>query len=95
MEEGLQLRWLGRLRLDADGWGSETASPDPDRYRVRVFDGETIRRTIEVEAGEVLYSDADQAVDFPDGFGGGARIGVAQAGGRWSWGAETIMALSG
>lgn len=94
VEEGLRLRWMARSRLDGDGWGSETVSPDPDFYRVRVFEGETIRRTIEVEAAEVLYSDADQAVDFPGGFGSGARLGVAQASGRLDWGVETIIALS-
>lgn len=92
---GFGLSWVGRSRLDVDGWGVEEVSPDPDRYRVRVFDGETIRRVFEIEGGVATYPEADLEVDFPNGIGPDARIGMSQAGGRWDWGVEAVIALSG
>lgn len=75
----------------ADGCGIE----HPDRYRVRVFDGETIRRVFEIEGGVAIYPEADLDVDFPAGIGPEARIGVSQAGGKWDWGVEAMIALNG
>jgi len=86
---------VGRSWLDVDGWGVEEVSPDPDRYRVRVFDGETIRRVFEIEGGVATYPEADLEVDFPTGIVPDARIGMSQAGGRWDWGVEAVIALSG
>lgn len=62
----IRLSWKGRGRVEADGWGvleaGEQDAPTP--YRVAIFQGETLIRTIEVSASESVYGLADQITDF-------------------------------
>lgn len=90
---GRIVRWTPRVRLYGDPWDGEPAAVDPLRFRLRVLDGDAVRRTMTVEGEEALYAAADLAADFADGPDGSARIAVSQWGERWGWGAEAEIAL--
>ncbi len=90
---GRIVRWTPRVRLYGDPWDGEPAGVDPLRFRLRVLDGDAVRRTMTVEGEEALYAAADLAADFADGPGGSARIAVSQWGERWGWGVEAEIAL--
>ncbi len=67
------LSWVRRSRADANGWGVADAALDhaPEAYRVVVYDGVTVKRTVDVDTTEVVYTAAQQVADFgvaPAGF---------------------------
>jgi hypothetical protein len=90
---GFDLGWLPRHRLGGDGWDGEPAAADPLRFRVRVLDGETEVRALEVEGTTAIYGAAEAGADFPDGT---ADLGFAVSqwgdGWGWGWGVETRFA---
>lgn len=63
---GVQLRWVRRGRIDADGWDASDIPLDEaeERYRVEVLDGETVKRRMEVSEARCLYAAGDELVDF-------------------------------
>lgn len=66
--------WIRRSRAEDGGWGPAEMSSDivPERYRVQVFDGGVLRRSVEVDAPATVYALADQIADFgspPANFG--------------------------
>ncbi|MNR48637.1 hypothetical protein D3C85_1678950 [compost metagenome] len=60
---------------------------------MRVLDGATEKRVWEVEGLEAVYDATQVAADWPGGLGKGARIGVAQWGAGYGWGAEAVAGL--
>ncbi|MBN9479903.1 MAG: hypothetical protein J0I52_06680, partial [Bordetella sp.] len=90
---GRRLRWLPRARIGGDGWDGEPAEVDPRRFRVRVLDGDVVRRVWEVEGLAAVYGAAEIVADFPGGVGPGARVAVAQWGEGFGWGAEAVAGL--
>ncbi len=58
--------WIRRGRRDADGWseGDIPLDEETERYRVEIFDGAVVRRTIEVTAPQCVYAAADELADF-------------------------------
>ena len=58
-----------------------------------MLDGAVELRVWEVEGVEALYAAAQMAADWPGGLGEGARIGVAQWGAGYGWGAEAVARL--
>ncbi|MEQ7154799.1 baseplate multidomain protein megatron [Brevundimonas aurifodinae] len=92
--EGLAIAWSPRALIGGDRWDLEPAMSDPLRFRLRVLDGGVERRVIEVEGASAIYATAQMAEDFPDGFGPGARLAVAQYGADWGWGSETSIPLA-
>jgi hypothetical protein len=60
------LRWTRRSRLDGDAWGLGDAPLDfaPEQYRLRILDGTTERRSVEVGTSEWTYLAGDQTTDF-------------------------------
>ncbi len=68
------LSWIRRSRADGNGWGVADAPLDhaPEAYRVVIYDGVVVKRTIDVSAAGVTYTAAQQTADFgspPAGFG--------------------------
>jgi hypothetical protein len=68
------LSWIRRSRGDANGWGVADATLDhaPEAYRVVIYDGVVVKRTIDVSAAGVTYAAAQQTADFgspPAAFG--------------------------
>ena len=63
---GVQMRWIRRGRIDADGWDASDIPLDEaeERYRVEVLDGETLRRTSDVTAPFWLYPASEELADF-------------------------------
>lgn len=90
---GRRLSWTPRVRVNGEGWEAEPVEVDPRRFRVRVLDGAAERRVWEVEGLEAVYAAAQMAADWPGGVGEGARIGVAQWGAGYGWGAEAVAEL--
>lgn len=84
---GRRIRWIARTRMGGDIWEGEPSASDLMRFRVRVRDGEVVRREFEVEETQAIYAEADAASDFPGGFGSRAWVDVAQGDGRMGWGA--------
>ena len=60
------LSWVRRSRSDTDSWASEDAPLDqlPEGYRVEIYDGATLKRTVDVASQSLSYALADQAADF-------------------------------
>ena len=90
---GRRLSWTPRVRANGEGWEAEPVEVDPRRFRVRVLDGAVEKRVWEVEGLEAVYAAAQMAADWPGGLGEGARIGVAQWGDGYGWGAEAVAPL--
>ena len=88
-----RLTWIPRVRVNGGRWDMEPTEVDPRRFRVRVLDDGVERRVWEVEGTEAVYAEALLAADWPGGVGDGARIGVAQWGEGYGWGAEAVARL--
>ncbi|WP_349320385.1 hypothetical protein [Asticcacaulis sp. MM231] len=74
-------------RYGGDNWEAELPlCEDYERYRLQVFDGADMVREVEVDAPAWVYTGAAQAVDFPAGFGGTARVKIAQKSQIWCYG---------
>ena len=75
----LTVGWMRRARKSGDPWGPGVPPHEtPEAYRIRILDGEDLRRTLDVGESTFAYLEGDRTVDFPGG--GGARIEVAQLG---------------
>jgi hypothetical protein len=73
-EGGLRLSWIRRTRLGGDNWEGEVPLAEAyERYRVSIYDGETLLRSTDVAAPEFLYTDEMIEADF--GAGGIAAAG--------------------
>ncbi|MDB5420387.1 MAG: hypothetical protein JWR59_334, partial [Brevundimonas sp.] len=90
---GRRIQWIARARTGGDVWEGEPSASDPMRFRIRVRDGEVVRRQFDVEGTEAIYADADRATDFPGGIGLQVWIEVAQSDGRMGWGTYATMRL--
>jgi hypothetical protein len=62
----IALGWVRRSRADSDSWATEDAPLDwaPEAYRVEIYDGVTLKRTIDVSVPAATYSAAQQTADF-------------------------------
>lgn len=59
------LSWVRRTRIGGDAWqGEPPLGEDAERYRVEIFSGATLKRTIETAAPAATYLAADQIADF-------------------------------
>ncbi|MBV2361319.1 glycoside hydrolase/phage tail family protein [Thalassococcus sp. CAU 1522] len=74
--------WIRRTRIDGDGWEGYDVPLGEDReiYLVRVMQGDTVRREVQVSEPVWTYS---QALRASDGLVPGARILVAQMSDRF------------
>jgi hypothetical protein len=69
--------WLRSPRCGGDSWDTQPPlCEDYEMYRIQVFDGDAVVRTVEVSVPEWVY--AERASDFPGGFGADARVEIAQ-----------------
>ena len=62
----IALSWVRRSRADTDSWATEDAPLDfaPEAYRVEIYDGVTLKRTIDATLPAATYTAAQQAADF-------------------------------
>lgn len=62
----LAISWIRRTRAGGDGWSTLEVplAEDSERYEVDILDGATVKRTLASGTPTVLYSAADQAIDF-------------------------------
>ncbi|MBI4922472.1 MAG: glycoside hydrolase/phage tail family protein [Devosia nanyangense] len=60
------LSWVRRSRADTDSWAPDDAPLDcaPEAYRVAIYSGATLKRTIDVTAAAATYSAGQQTADF-------------------------------
>ena len=92
-EDGLTLTWTPRRRLYGDAWDADRGL-DPDlRFRVRLMDGVTMRRVIEVEAPMLIHGQALLEADYRDGLGD-AWAEVCEWRQAWGWGAAARCDLT-
>ncbi len=78
----ISVNWIRRTRIDGDPW-TESEVPlgeDRERYSVRVRQGATVLRSVEVTSPAWTYSPADQATD---GAAPNATIEIAQISDRF------------
>jgi hypothetical protein len=62
----IKITWLRRTRIGGDGW-SQVEVPvaeDTESYEVEVLDGAEIKRTFAASSPSVIYTGAQQTVDF-------------------------------
>jgi hypothetical protein len=90
---GRNVSWRVRSRIDGDRWDGEAAGADPLRFRVRVLEGEAVRREVVVEGEGWTYAASDLATDFPGGVGADSTLAVAQWGEGYGWGDEARAGL--
>ena len=64
--DGVQLRWIRRGRIDADGWDASEIPLDEteERYRIELLQAGTVRRTTDVGEPVWLYAARDELADF-------------------------------
>lgn len=87
----LAVTWIRRARVGGDVWDGEVPQADgPERYRIRVLDGEAVLREVEVEGPALVYTAALRAADAPSP---AAVIAVAQAGALYGWGEPATLRL--
>ncbi|QQM29217.1 glycoside hydrolase/phage tail family protein [Martelella lutilitoris] len=62
----LAFSWVRRSRLDADDWAAADIPKDEDAeaYRLEIFAGATLLRSIETALPQWLYPEVDQLADF-------------------------------
>ena len=89
----IDVGWVPRSRLWGDSWDGEDRASDPLRFRVRLADGDAVRREIEVTDLQVFWSAEQIAADFPDGVDGHVTVSVAQWGDGYGWGQEASLKL--
>ncbi len=90
----LLVSWLRSPRYGGDSWDAEPPlCEDYELYRVEIYDGAVLKRSVEVTASPWVYAAADQAADFPSGFGGDGRVEVAQASQVYGWGPAARVGL--
>ena len=90
---GLRIGWAARRRLFGDGWESDRELDASLRFRIRIMDGATERRTVEVEGLDWNYALGDLEADFPAGTAA-AVVRVGQWGEAWGWGPEAALSLA-
>src|SRR5690606_29181152 len=62
---GVRISWIRRTRIDGDGWGVEVPlGEEVEAYKLDVFSGGAIVRSIACGASEAFYPDADELADF-------------------------------
>ena len=88
----ISLGWIRRTRIDGDPWaeGEVPLGEDRERYVVRVRQGATVLRQVEVTTPGWIYSLPDQTTD---GVAAGAVIEVAQISDRFGPGPYSTFAL--
>lgn len=91
---GRRVSWRARSRIDGDRWDGEAVGADPLRFRVRLLDGEAVRREVVVEGEGWEYGSDDLSDDFPGGSGVDSTIVVAQWGDSYGWGEEARAVLN-
>ena len=86
----IRLSWTRRTRIGGDSWEGEVPLSEAyERYRVRVFNGETAIREAETASPDYLYRAAEIAADFgPEGPGETLTFSVAQLSDAVGEGAE-------
>lgn len=64
--DAIVLSWMRRSRAEDDAWGAAEPALEvaPELYRVSIFDGVTLKRSIEVSMSTASYGAAEQAADF-------------------------------
>lgn len=62
----IAIGWVRRSRADTDSWATEDAPHDwlPEAYRVEIYDGVTLVRTVEAASPAITYTAGQQAADF-------------------------------
>lgn len=62
----IRFDWVRRSRADDGEWGLAEPSQDhaPESWRLRIYDGAVVKRTITGPSTSVLYSTAQQMADF-------------------------------
>lgn len=82
---GREATWIRRTRIDGDSWESPEVplAEDREAYVVRVLDGGTVRREVEVAAPRWTY---DDGLRLEDGLTGGFGLAVAQLSARFGAG---------
>ncbi len=80
-----ELRWVRRTRIDGDSWLSSDVPLGEDReaYLVRVIQGTSVRREVEVATRNLVYTGAMKAAD---GVSGAFQFAVAQLSDRFGTG---------
>lgn len=63
---GVALSWIRRTRIGGDSWDTLEVPLGEEResYRVQILDGENAVRSIETDAPQALYAEADEITDF-------------------------------
>ncbi len=91
----VHITWIRRSRLGGDGWALADMPLDasPENYRIRIFDGSSLKRTLTSASGAVVYSAADQLADF-GALPVSLTYDVAQMGAVYGAGRETAGAAA-
>lgn len=66
VQGAIEIGWIRRGRIDADDWEAAEIALDEEfeRYRLEIFDGALVRRTVDVSQPSYSYAGADELSDF-------------------------------
>lgn len=62
----VEIQWVRCARVGGDSWGAgePPVGPGGEAYRLEIFDGSTLKRSVDVTSPSFLYVSADQTADF-------------------------------
>lgn len=90
---GFNLSWIRRTRVDGDSWQSFEVplGEDAELYHVRVMDGATVLRELDITSPDWTYSAADIASDAASG---AVAVEIAQISTRFGIGPYNRMTIN-
>ncbi len=91
----LRFGWVRRTRVGGDPWaaGDAPLSEASETYRLDIYAGETVVRSLTASAPTADYAPAAQAVDFPAGLPRPLTVELRQGSDPYGWGAPLRRAL--
>ena len=92
--DDIMIRWTPRRRLYGDGWDGDRSLEPNLRFRLRFLDGAVVRRSVEVDGPQAVYTQAERETDFPGGLAA-ASVEVSAWGETWGWGPAARLSMAG
>ncbi|MDC7677256.1 baseplate multidomain protein megatron [Asticcacaulis machinosus] len=92
--DDLRITWHRCARFGGDGWeGEPPLCEEIERYRLRFYQGDDLRREIEVGTESFTYPAAWREADFPSGFDSDSHLDIAQKSQIYGWGLRLKLTL--
>jgi hypothetical protein len=90
----MRIDWIRCARIGGDSFELEPPFEDGgEAYRLRVYDGQSVKAEFEVTEPRFIYSIAQQRIDFPSGFTNQSRLEITQKSTTYGYGQALVIKL--